>query len=280
MPPAGYAAAVVAHPWDAVVFDGVTPAEMPKANALYLDPRGPGSPVKVKEALKSPGFDRLDRRHPALRFTALDDVNIAAGHRLEPGEGDKVLGASNDGAAPILVAGSRGGYKFVAVGFDVRDSDLPLRPAWPLFVLDCIDWFDDEDARYLSSFRTGEVWRIPVPASVAAATVAWPDGSTRAVAVHEGRAVMLGEHSGFYRVSYRSPEPGGPEGGTTFAANLLDPAESAIASQDRLFVDGKDAGETSPFHLGVRREIWMYLLLAAALLTALEWATYHRRVTV
>jgi hypothetical protein len=91
---------------------------------------------------------------------------------------------------------------------------------------------------------------------------------------------MLGEHSGFYRVSYRSPEPGGPEGGTTFAANLLDPAESAIASQDRLFVDGKDAGETSPFHLGVRREIWMYLLLAAALLTALEWATYHRRVTV
>ncbi len=280
VPPAGYAAAVVAHPWDAVVFDGVTPAEMPKANALYLDPRGPGSPVKVKEALKSPGFDRLDRRHPALRFTALDDVNIAAGHRLEPGEGDKVLGASNDGAAPILVAGSRGGYKFVAVGFDVRDSDLPLRPAWPLFVLDCIDWFDDEDARYLSSFRTGEVWRIPVPASVAAATVAWPDGSTRAVAVHEGRAVMLGEHSGFYRVSYRSPEPGGPEGGTTFAANLLDPAESAIASQDRLFVDGKDAGETSPFHLGVRREIWMYLLLAAALLTALEWATYHRRVTV
>jgi len=280
VPPAGYAAAVVAHPWDAVGFDGVTPAEMPKANALYLDPRGPGSPVKVKEALKSPGFDRLDRRHPALRFTALDDVNIAAGHRLEPGEGDKVLGASNDGAAPILVAGSRGGYKFVAVGFDVRDSDLPLRPAWPLFVLDCIDWFDDEDARYLSSFRTGEVWRIPVPASVAAATVAWPDGSTRAVAVHEGRAVMLGEHSGFYRVSYRSPEPGGPEGGTTFAANLLDPAESAIASQDRLFVDGKDAGETSPFHLGVRREIWMYLLLAAALLTALEWATYHRRVTV
>ena len=34
------------------------------------------------------------------------------------------------------------------------------------------------------------------------------------------------------------------------------------------------------FTLGVRREIWIYLLLAAALLTALEWVTYHRRVTV
>jgi hypothetical protein len=30
----------------------------------------------------------------------------------------------------------------------------------------------------------------------------------------------------------------------------------------------------------VRREIWIYLLLAVALLTALEWATYHRRLTV
>ena len=280
VPPAGYVAAVASHAWDAVVFDGVTPAEMPRANALYLDPRGPGSPVKVKEAIKSPGFDRLDRKHPAIRFTALDDVNIAAGHRLQPDDGDKVLGASSDGTVPILVAGTRGGYKFVALGFDVRDSDLPLRPAWPLFVIDCIDWFDDEDARYLSSFRTGEVWRIPVPGSVGQATVTLPGGAAQPVAVHEGRAVMLGERSGFYRLAYRFPDSGGPESGTTFAANLLDPAESAITPQDRLVVDGKDAGETSPFHLGVRREIWIYLLLAAALLTALEWATYHRRVTV
>jgi len=30
----------------------------------------------------------------------------------------------------------------------------------------------------------------------------------------------------------------------------------------------------------VRREWWIYLLIAAAILTALEWATYHRRLTV
>jgi hypothetical protein len=65
-----------------------------------------------------------------------------------------------------------------------------------------------------------------------------------------------------------------------FAANLLDAEESAIAPQDQLTVDGKGAGELAGFHFGVRREIWVYLLLAAALLTALEWATYHRRVTV
>jgi Ca-activated chloride channel homolog len=30
----------------------------------------------------------------------------------------------------------------------------------------------------------------------------------------------------------------------------------------------------------VRREIWVYLLAAAVALTALEWFTYHRRITV
>jgi hypothetical protein len=282
--PSGYGQAIATGKWDTVIFDGVTPAEPPKANALYFDPRGPGSPVQVKEALKSPGFDRLDRKHPALRFVALDDVNIAAGHRLAPAEGDKVLGAAGGGAAPLLVAGTRSGYKFVAVGFDVRDSDLPLRVAFPLFVLDCINWFGDEDARYLSSFRTGDVWRIPVPESIAQATVKLPDGSSQSVAVHEGRAVMLGERAGFYSLSYATAgadarRERGDES-MTFAANLLDPSESAIAPQDRLMVDGKDAGEVAPFHVGVRREIWIYLLLLAAALTALEWATYHRRVTV
>jgi Ca-activated chloride channel homolog len=272
--PQAYAGAIAKGGWDAVLFDGVTPAELPKANALYLDPRGPGGPVKVEGALKSPGFDKVDRKHPAVRFLALDDVNVAEGHKLVPQSGDKVLGAADGGASPILVAGTRGGFKFVALGFDVRQSDLPLRIAWPLFVLDCVNWFSDEDAEYLSAYRTGEVWRIPVGGAATQAVVKTPGGSSQEVAVHEGRAVFLGEHAGFYELSVAGEAP------VAFAANLLDADESAIAPQDRLVVDGRDAGELKGFHFGVRREIWVYLLLAAALLTALEWATYHRRMTV
>lgn len=271
--PAGYPAAIAKGGWDTVVFDGVTPAEMPRTNALYLDPRGPGSPVAVGEALSQPGFDKVDRKHPAVRFLALDDVNVSAGHKLTPQSGDKVLGASDGGASPLLVAGTRGGFRFVAMGFDVRDSDLPLRTAWPLFIVDCINWFTDEDAQYLSTFRTGEVWRIPVAAGVTQATVKLPDGTTQSAPVHEGRAVMLGEHAGFYELA-----AGGET--TSFAASLLDASESAIAPQDPPQVDGKVPGAPEGFHIGVRREIWIYLLLAVALLTALEWATYHRRLTV
>jgi Ca-activated chloride channel homolog len=271
--PAGYAVAMANGPWDAVIFDRVTPAEMPKVPALYLDPRGPGAPVRVAGELLRPGFDKIERRHPAVRFLALDDVNIAAGHKLVPESGDKVVGAADGGASPILVAGERNGSKFVALGFDVRDSDLPLRVAWPLFVLDCIDWFTDEDTQYLSSLRTGDVWRLPVSALAAEARLRRPDGSLQSVPVHEGRAVLVGEQAGFYELT--------ADGQTSrFAANLLDAAESAIAPQERLVVGANEAGRVAAFRVGVRREVWMYLVLAAALLSAIEWATYHRRVTV
>jgi hypothetical protein len=260
--------------FDTILFDAVTPLEAPRANAIYLDPRGPGSPVKVLGELGQPGFDHLDRKHPIVRFLALDTVNIARGHKLQPEPGDRVVGASQDG--PILVAGTRGGFKFVALGFDVRESDLPLRVAWPLFLVDTINWFTDEDATYLSSFKTGEVWRIPVGAPVTTAALKRPDGKTVDVPVHDGRAVYVGDQAGFYELSVVSTPPLR----TAFAANLLDATESRIAPQDTLTVDGKTAGKLEGFRIGVRREMWIYLLIAAILLTAIEWATYHRRITV
>lgn len=283
--PDGYAGAVGKAKWDAVIFDRVTPAQAPGTNALYLDPRGLGGPVASQGDLKTPGFDKLDRKHPVVRFLALDAVNVSRGHRLVPQAGDKILGAADGGASPILVAGERSGAKFVALGFDVRDSDLPLRPAWPLFVLNCIDWFTDEDARYLSSYRTGEVWRVPVANGTEAVTVKLPDGTTQAVAVQDGRAVLLGERAGFYdlmaRRSDSSTDTAAPTSETTsFAANLVNADESAIEPRDQLIVDGRIAGSVLGYRVGVRRDIWVVLLLIAAVLTTLEWATYHRRVTV
>jgi hypothetical protein len=271
--PRGYADAIGRERWDAVVFDRVTPAQQPKAHALYFDPRGPGSPVKVLQELKQPGFDKVDRNHPAVFFLALDAVNIAVGHKLVPEPGDKVLGASDAGASPILVAGTRDGYKFVALGFDVAASDLPLRPAWPLFVVNCIGWFSGEDAQYLSSYRTGEVWRIPVDDGVTQATLKRPDGGTQRVPVYDGHAVVLGEQAGFYELTAGDHT-------SSFAANLLDASESAILARDAVVVDGRPSSEVAGFAVGVRREMWIYLLLAAVLLTVVEWATYHRRITV
>jgi hypothetical protein len=277
--PSKYPDAIAKGRFDLVVFDRVTPVERPKVHALYFDPRGPGSPVKVEGEIDAPGFDKIDRKHPIVRFTALGDVNIAAAHKLVPEPADKVVGAADGG--PIVVAGVRGGLKFVAVGFDVRDSDLPLRTAFPLFLLNVVNWFTDEDANYLSSFRTGDIWRVPVSAGATFVDVKEPSGALVRAPVHEGRAVFMGQTAGFYSVTPDTKAaPGEAAVPTEFAANFLDVDESSIGPIPELTVDGREAGRVEGFHVGVRREIWIYLLIAVAILTAIEWATYHRRLTV
>jgi hypothetical protein len=85
--------------------------------------------------------------------------------------------------------------------------------------------------------------------------------------------VFVGSQAGFYEISVGAEK-------TSFAASFLDSDETQIAPQPSLTVDGQPAGELAGFTPGIRRELWIYLLLAAVLLTALEWATYHRRLTV
>ncbi|MDI1477700.1 VWA domain-containing protein [Polyangium sp. y55x31] len=265
--------------FDVTIFDGVTPNVAPGSGSLlYLNPSGENVPFEVGKPVEDTdpnyrlGFDELDEKHPILRYTVLSDVNIGRARPLKGEKEDKVIGKSYKG--PILIAGSRAGVKFVALGFDIRESDFPLRISWPLFLLNTINEFVEEDVQYISSFRTGTVWQIPASSAAATATLELPDGTKRDVPVKDGRAVFLGQQAGFYKLSTS------PDEITTFAANLVDPAESVIKPQTELVVGGRAAGPVGEFKVGVRREIWIYLLAAVLLVTAIEWLTYHRRVTV
>jgi Ca-activated chloride channel family protein len=259
---------------DVTIFDGVTPSVAAGSGSLlYLNPTGTNVPFEVGALLDDEvGFDELDARSPLLRYTALSDVNIARAHVLKGDKDDKIVARSFKG--PLLIQGRRAGVKFVALGFDVRESDFPLRIAWPLFLLNTINEFVEEDVGYISSFRTGSVWSIPASSAAETATLELPDGSKRSVPIKDGRAVFLGQEAGFYKISTSAEDV------TMFAANLADPQESAIGPHDKLEVDGRVAGAVGEFKIGVRREIWVYLLLAVLLVTTIEWLTFHRRVTV
>ncbi|HYP74985.1 MAG TPA: VWA domain-containing protein [Polyangiaceae bacterium] len=262
--------------FDVAILDGVAdPLPDSVAAALYLNPPEGGVPLKLGARLSDFGFDTWDKKSPILRFLALGDVQVADGHALSTSSGDRVLGASDQG--PILVAGARSGHPFVALGFDPRNSDWVLRVAWPLFVLNTINAFVEEDTSYVSSFRTGEVWRIPAPSSVDSATVTDPHGAQHVVPVKEGRAVYLGEEAGFYKMSAGS---GNDVVQSEFAANLSDLSESRITPVSELAIGKRKAGRVSIGAPGSKRQLWVYLLAVVVGLSVLEWITYHRRITV
>jgi hypothetical protein len=157
--PAGYPAEGT---FDVTIFDTVAPkVANGSGSLLYLGPTGGELPFELEKTIKDDdpnlalGFDEMDAKHPLLRWAKLGNINIAYAQPIRPGKDDRVVGRSFRG--PLLVEGRRDGRRFVALGFDVRASDLPLRIAWPLFLLGTIDLFVEEDTRYISSFPTGEV---------------------------------------------------------------------------------------------------------------------------
>lgn len=262
--------------FDVTIFDGVAlPLAPNTGGTLYLNPPEEGAPLKHARAITEFGFDVWDKKHPIVRWMSMGDIQVAKGFSFKPEKEDKIIGASE--AGPILVSGRRSGRRFVALGFDPRDSDFVLRVAWPLFVLNTINDFIEEDTSYVSSFFTGDVWRIPAPSGAEVATLKGPDGKAHSVPIKEGRAVHLGDQAGFYELTVKTePEP------TTsmFAANLSNIDESRIKPAETLELGGKPAALPSGFDPGMRREIWLYLLLAAVIVSTIEWFTYHKRITV
>jgi hypothetical protein len=261
--------------FDVAIFDAVAPPLSDRIGAaLYLNPPATGSPVPHGAAIEDFGFDTWERKSPVLRFMSMGDIQVAKGHSFKVTPADKVLGASDHG--PILVSGARDGHRFVALGFDPRDSDLVLRIAWPLFVLNTINAFIEEDTGYVSSYRTGDVWHIAVPGSLNTVSLLEPGGAKHAVPVSDGRAVFRGEQAGFYKLSGGADDA--PLG--EFAANLSDLEESRILPQKELVLAGKKAGAVAIAKVSLKSDVWIYLLLAVIGVSLIEWITYHRRVTV
>jgi hypothetical protein len=261
--------------FDVSILDGVSvPLEPRLGGLLYLNPPASGTPLRLGREIADFGFDRWDEKTPILRWTAPENVQVRSGHTLVPEPKDQVLGASELG--PILVAGKRDGQSFVALGFDPRQSDLVLRITWPLFLLNSINYFVAEDTGYVSSFRTGDVWQLPVPGNSELAWLTRPDGSRVRLAIRDGKATHLGLEAGFYALALEE----GAQPLLRFAANLANVEESQIAPVVKLELGPAVAAEARGFEPRARYQIWGYLVIAVLAISALEWFTYHRRLTV
>jgi hypothetical protein len=125
--------------YDVIIFDGVTPGTPPRAGRIVMfDPGGPGSPFATAGTVRDPVPTELRREHPLLRHVSLADLNIREARRLTLGPSDVAVASAL--GAPLIVAREAPGLRLVAFAFDLRRSDLPLRPSLPLLLANALDW--------------------------------------------------------------------------------------------------------------------------------------------
>jgi hypothetical protein len=290
--PAEYAAKPsLADGMDVVVFDDYTPESLPPppSSLILFHPTGPSSPIAVRAGndVTSPRITEIDEQHPVMRWVSMSDVYMDKSEAFTPDikKGETTLAYSVTDS--IIAAKRDGKRKIVAFGFSLpsqgRDgaTDLPMRVAFPMLLVNTLDWFAGDQADLLTTYATGQRERVPLDGAVGAteAVVSDPDGTTTKTSVIDGLATFYANHVGYYSLTPMGTD-GKPLPGITLAANLASPSESNIAPSSKLTLAGKQLAEPEAFAITHSQKLWIYLVLLALGFIVLEWITYHRRITV
>ena len=274
---------------DVVIFDDFTPEVMPPppASLLYFHPTGDKSPIPVRGQLSNPRITEIDEEHPVMRWVTMSDVYTDKSNVfvVDPRRGESTIAFSV--RDPIIAAKRDGKRKILAFGFSLpaanRESatDLPMRVAFPMLLVNTLDWFAGDQADLLTTYPTGQRQRIPLDGVVGAsdAEVAGPDGTITHTPVIDGLATFYGSRVGFYKVAAKTTD-GKVMAQIKLAANLASVSESDIAPSTSLTLGGKKLQAPEAFALTPTQKLWWYFVLLAIALIVTEWITYHRRITV
>ncbi len=279
----------IADGFDVVIFDDHTPEVLPAppTSLLFFHPTGDKSPIAIRREIVAPRITEVDEGHPVMRWVSMSDVYMDKTNVFAP---DARKGESTIAFAvrdPVIAAKRDGKRKILAFGFSLpslgRDSatDLPLRVAFPMLLVNTLDWFAGDQTDLLTTYPTGARERIPLDGVVGAtqAEVKGPDGTVTQTPVIDGLATFYANRVGYYDVATQGAG-GGTMAQIELAANLASPGESDIAPSSELVLGGEKLGPPEAFAITRSRKLWTYLILLAMALIVMEWVTYHRRITV
>lgn len=258
------------------IFDGVTPAELPPGNLLFIGPLQSTELFSITGEFDFPLIRPATLEDPLLRNVRLNEVNILRTPRIVPGTWARVIVDSDGG--PLLLAGEREGRRIVVLAFDLHLSDLPLNIAFPLLLSNMIEYLLPVSGVQLT---TGQPIVAPVDPSIEEVRMIRPDG--RVVSSRDGQ-VQVQTNQTFYTNTdvpgvYTLEERRGNEviASRHFAVNLFAPDESRIEPRRDLSIPQiSGAQSTVVRERDGRQEIWRWLALVALIVLLIEWLYYQR----
>jgi hypothetical protein len=221
-----------------VVVEGACPPIVPGGDLLIVaPPAGPCFGTLVGRSLEHPSITSWESGDARMRFLSLDGISIARALALAPEGPTQELIRTQEGIiATDISTPTRTG---TLLGFDVGDSDWPLKASFVLFTRNLL-----EQARVHRAFgvtgpsRAGEPLRVRLPASAKEVEVIGPAGDKLDVSIRSGLAVVPEtSRVGLYKFTWTGPEAGSmvvptnltsaPESNVTTVITAAGPADTA-----------------------------------------------------
>jgi len=265
--------------YDLIIYDRCVPREMPQANTWWIGRLPPVAGWVAAAKVEVPQLIDLERTHPLMQFVEMGEVLFREGTPLTAPAGGLSLIDSDRGS--LLMIAPRESFQDLVAGFELLGGEQigtnwPLRPSFPVFVLNVLEYLGGraEDGASLV-VQPGQVASLRINTASDQVIVVNPGGVRTAVR-RNGRNTFdfAGTaEQGLYRVF------DGEQLVRRFAVNLFDTAESDIRPRaDGAIRIGQTKVEGSAGPQPVRQHGWRILLLAALAVLLVEWYIYNRRV--
>lgn len=253
--------------YDVVVYDNLVPASPPEGNTVFIGKIAEWFPVVPLQPVQNSVVVDWHHTHPVMRYVDLASVRLSRATPVLPQAGTETLAEVGEGA--VMVSWQKGGRRWLLVTFDVTESDLPLRVAFPVMMLNALRWLTaPAESAEKGAVVAGGLAVIPAPNNLERVTIQLPDGKRTEVSVQDGAAPFEETlRTGFYRCV---------ETGYLFAVNLAQREETDL--QVRSHSPSEQGGASAGLRkVLARREWWQWLAGALLVVLALEWLMYHRR---
>jgi hypothetical protein len=256
--------------FDFVVLDGVIPTVWPKGNVLAIHVVNTNWIPEVTH-LEGPPIVDWRPAHPLLRYSGFDNVQIA--ESLGAKTPTWAVSLLDSPQAPLILAGELGRQRIIWIGFDVLESNWPLRISFPIFIANAVEWLNPANAKGGQLLvKAGEAFRLGLSRPEKEAQVTLPDGQVKKLSVDpNANELVFGEtyRQGIYRLRLGTNE-------TVFCVDLLDAAESNIKPREELQL-GKYTKVAATTRQRTNTELWRSLAGLGLLVLLVEWWYYHRR---
>jgi von Willebrand factor type A domain/Aerotolerance regulator N-terminal len=262
------------HP-DLIIFNGWIPPKLPDSGRFVIVNACPDELAKPNgDPLAAPQLHLDPTPHAITQHLTLQGSRLARANRITLKQPARILAQSAD-SDPLIALIQQPDRQTLLVSFDILDSDLPFRNAFPLLLRNTVAYMHEDAPSWLrTNYAAGETIRPLRPIPPAAPPVLH---ILRAGKSEEVKPPVINQAFSFTSTNMLGAVRLDVADQASFAAiNIGDPSESSIAPAP--------ASEDAAARLGLSRRLlggmpWAVLAMIAAFGVVFEWLSYHFRWT-
>jgi aerotolerance regulator-like protein/VWA domain-containing protein len=252
--------------YDLYVFDGMLPKELPDdGNIIMLNPSN-NQLFNVLDTKKEGELKLLN--DDLFRYVKLDFVLGEAKQLEAPKWAIPVLIFDDE---PVIFKGQKDKQKYIVCGFDIHNTDLPLKVDFPILIQNMLDYTLNLSRQEKTSIASGESIEIDILPKAENIYVISPNGEKEKIGPPFPLPPYTNtDETGFYTIKQDSNE----QVFTNYFASNIDTLNESNTEYMRKESNNKAIQRQSKFKS--ERSIEDILLLCVLLLLAAEWVVYNR----